>query len=148
MPVTIVSDPDWLLTGRTDACRDDLCEKLFILGVGQELIQIPVWVEINDFRLAFVDEVGLAGLPVCTAVLARRLYHGNCICTILLNAGVLLLLHLFLQGHGLGPRVKRNRLDPLAAFFGRGNFRRAVVLSYSGLGFCKFDYCLELLRIF
>ena len=89
MPVTIVSDPDWLLTGRTDTCRDDLSEKLFVLGVGQELIKITVWVEINDLRLAFVDVVGLAGSTICSAVLTRRLYHSNCICTILFYPGAL-----------------------------------------------------------
>ena len=34
MPVTIVSDSDWLLTRWADTCGDNLSKELFILGVG------------------------------------------------------------------------------------------------------------------
>ena len=142
MPVTIVSNSDWLLTRGADTCGDDLGKELFVLGVGQELVQVPIRVEINDFGLALVHDTVLASAPTGT-ILPLRLYHSHSICTILFHRTlggiarllggrhypVLLLLHFFLEGHGLRARVKRYRLDGLAAFFGWGYFRRAVVLS-------------------
>lgn len=49
MPVTIVSNSDWLLARRADTCRDDLREELLVRRVRQDLVQVAILVEIDKF---------------------------------------------------------------------------------------------------
>ena len=58
MPVTIVSDPDWLLACWANTCRNYLCKELLVGWVGEKLVEVTVRVEISVLRLALIRNAG------------------------------------------------------------------------------------------
>ena len=154
MPVTIVSDPDWLLACWANTRRNYLCKELLVGWVGEKLIEVTVRVEISELRLALTRNAGRARVLAGDHTVAgsHRLLLVMGIASI--GAGLAsvqshsaFLLYFFLKCHGLRAAVKRNRLDRLA-FLSRGNLGSAMILSDGRLSLGKLHYCLELLRIF
>ena len=60
MPVTIVSDSDWLLACWANTRRNYLCKELLVGWVGEKLIKVTVRVEISELRLALTRNAGRA----------------------------------------------------------------------------------------
>ena len=65
MPVTIVSDPDWLLACWTNARRDYLSEELLVLWVSEKLVEVTVRGEVGELRLALIGNASRACVLTC-----------------------------------------------------------------------------------
>ena len=162
VPVTIVSNSDWLLSRWTDACRDYLCKELFILWIWQQFIQVAVWVEINNLRLTLViHTVRTSALPwsttTCCMIMMLRdiiIYNSRisnwCVLfhCIVVRSWLTLLLNFFLECHGLRACVEWYRLDASLSLLCWGDLWCAMVLGNRWLCFGEFNYGLELFRIF
>ena len=143
MPVSIVSDPDWLLASWTDIRRDYLCEELLVLRVGEELVEVAICrVEIGKLlRLALI------GHASCTRVFASGPHTAVAIGTGFARSSFL--LYFLFECHGLRAAVEGYRLNTARlAFLRRGNLGSAVILGDGRLSLGKLHYRLELLRVF
>ena len=155
MPVTIVSDPDWLLACWANTCRNYLCKELLVGWVGEKLVEVTVRVEISVLRLALIRNAGRARVLTGDHTVAgsHRLLLVMRVASIgaglagFRSQGAAFLLNFLLKCHGLRAAVERYRLDRLT-FLCRGNLGSAMILSDGRLSFGKLHYCLELLWIF